>query len=347
MASREKSPTVVDVARHAGLSVTTVSRVLNQSGYFSLETSEKVSEAVKALGYRPNWNARLLKGKPSQLVGLIIPDLSNVFYTSLANAILLRLRGLGYDMMLFVNEEDSQKDLSYLHILQEKHVDGILYAHPVGGDNSDVVKEMVKRGIPVVEVNRQRNRDALDAVLANNVEGVRQIMTYLIELGHRRIAMIGGSSGTTTGTERERGYRSTLMEAGIELDPDLLKIGTFSREYGEEAAEELLSLENPPSAIFGCSNRIMLGVLATINRQKIRVPQEISLAGFDDTEWLSIWNPPITVVDVAVEEMAQTAVNLLHRRMTGKKKEILKPATYYLGTTLVVRESCRRIEESP
>src|SRR4030042_5651740 len=142
---RQKSPTVVDVARHAGLSVTTVSRVLNNSGYYSPQTLEKVEQAVRLLDYRPNLNARSLKGKNTFLVGLIIPDLSNIFYTNLANKILACLRARGYNMMLFTNAEDRIRDLCYLKILEEQHVDGILYTHPTDGSNTSYLHEMTKR----------------------------------------------------------------------------------------------------------------------------------------------------------------------------------------------------------
>jgi LacI family transcriptional regulator len=338
---RQKSPTVVDVARHAGLSVTTVSRVMNNSGYYSPKTLEKVEQAVRLLDYRPNLNARSLKGKSTFLVGLIIPDLSNTFYTNLANTVLACLRARGYNMILFTNEEDPVKDLCYLKILEEQHVDGILYTHPTDGSNTVCLHEMTERGIPIVEVNRQREGGFLDAVLADNLRGVKQAMEYLLQLSHRKIALVSGSSNTITGEERLLGYRTAIEEIGIEVNPDYIKMGSFTREHGEIAAEELLSLKERPTAIFAGNNRIILGVLRTLQRNNVRVPADISLVAFDDTEWLSVWNPPISVVDIAVNEMAQLAVDLLIRRMTAN--ETLKPLTYYLSTNLITRQSCRRL----
>jgi len=128
-----KAPTVVDVARLSGMSVTTVSRVLNKSGYYSNSTLKKVEEVIKELDYRPNRSARRLRGKPLKLIGLIIPDITNVFYTAFANAILIILRQRGYDLLLFTTDEDEEKDLAYLQILEEKQVDGVLYIHPADG----------------------------------------------------------------------------------------------------------------------------------------------------------------------------------------------------------------------
>lgn len=338
---RHKSPTVVDVARHAGLSVTTVSRVLNNSGYYSPETLEKVEAAVRLLDYRPNFYARSLKGKATSLVGLVIPDLSNVFYTSLANTVLSCLRARGYNMILFTNEEDPVKDLCYLKILEEQHVDGILYTHPTDGSNSPYLHEINERGIPIVEVNRQRESGYLDAVLADNLRGVKQAMEYLLQLGHRRIALISGSSNTITGEERLLGYRTAIEELGMEVNPDYVKMGSFTREHGEISADELLSLDEKPTAFFAGNNRIVLGILKTLQRYNLRVAEDVSLVAFDDTEWLSVWNPPISVVDIAVNEMAQLAVDLLVRRMTANGT--LKPLTYYLSTNLIIRQSCKKM----
>ena len=337
---------IVDVAKHAGLSPATVSRVLNRSGYYSFETQQKVEEAVIQLGYSPNWMARGLKGMPSRLIGLIIPDITNVFYTSLANSILTTLRKSNEEMVLCITEEDPKKDLAYLQILEQKRVDGILYTHPEGGNNSDYVRRLAKNGFPIVEVNRQRETGLLEAVLADNYRGVKQVMSYLFGLGHRRIAMISGSVNISTGAERLAGYKNSYSEAGIEVEPDLLKTGSFSREFGEQAALELLDMPNPPTAIFAASNRIALGLLHILGQRKIRIPDDLSVVAFDDTEWMPVWSPPISVVDIAVNEMSQLAVDLLHHRISQAELNP-KPTTYHLGTTLIIRESCKAIKPLP
>jgi DNA-binding LacI/PurR family transcriptional regulator len=338
------SISILDVARRAGLSPTTVSRVLNKKGYFSDDAAHRVEEAVRELDYRPNWWARGLRGQPSKLVGLIIPDISNVFYTSLAASVLSVLRKNGYEMILCVNEESPEKDLIYLQILEERHADGILYAHPSGGSNSVFIHELVGRGMPMVEINRQNEKDLLDAVLADNLRGIQQSMRYLMALGHCRIGLVSGEPSIITGAERVSGYRNALVRAGLPVDLDLLKTGSFSREFGEQAADELLSLQNPPTAIFAGSNRLCLGVLTALSRRNICIPEEISLMAFDDAEWLAAWNPPITAVDIAVGEMAQLAVDLLHRRITGAGAGA-KPVTYHLSTSLIVRKSCKKLVE--
>jgi LacI family transcriptional regulator len=158
--------------------------------------------------------------------------------------------------------------------------------------------------------------------------------------------MISGSVNISTGSERLAGYQSSYSEAGINIEPDLLKIGSFSREYGAQAAIELLDLKNPPTAIFAASNRIALGLLHILSQRKIRIPDDISVVAFDDTEWMPVWSPPITAVDIAINEMSQLAVDLLHHRISQTEPNP-KPTTYHLGTSLIIRESCKAIHPIP
>jgi LacI family transcriptional regulator len=335
--------TVVDVARRAGLSPSTVSRVLNQKGYFSAENAARVHAAVAELGYRRLGGTRAAAGQPSRLVGLIMPDISNVFYTAIAGAVLDDLRALGYELILCVNNEDAALDRDYLEMLQAKGVAGILYTHPAQGSNSTHVRRLAAAGIPVVEINRQREKDMLDAVLPDNFRGVHHAVEYLAELGHRRIGFISGSPQITTGAERLLGYRSAVREFGLDADPDLLKIGSFARQHGEQAMAALLELPAPPTALIAGSNRISMGALMVMGQRGVHIPDDISVVAYNDTEWLTAWNPPITAVDIAIDEMARLAVDLLLRRITGDVAADGKPVTYHLSASLVIRHSCRRL----
>jgi len=334
--------TIKDVARHAGLSPSTVSRALNRSGYVSDEAQRRVDEAIAELGYQPNWMARSLKGKPSLTIGLIIPDIFNVYYTALARAVSATLRTHDYALILCVSNEDPETDLEYLKTLWEKRVDGIIYTHPARGHNSPFVREMANSGVPIVELNRQREKDILDAVLADNIQGAYQMTEYLISMGHRRIGLIVGESNLTTAKNRLVGYRRALDDAGIPIDPDLIRIGTFTRQHGEEGTQELIQVAEPPTVIFAGNNRIVMGTLFALQQLGIRVPDDVSVVAFDDAEWLSVWNPPITAVDIATDEMAQLAVDLLLRRIACPDRDG-KPVSYLLSTFLIERESCREL----
>jgi LacI family transcriptional regulator len=334
--------TIKDVARRAGLSPSTVSRALNKSGYVSADTQLRIEEAVAALGYQPNWMARGLRGKPSRLIGLIIPDISNTFYTAIAQAVSTTLRARNYEIVLCVNDEDPKIDLHYLQIMQQKRVDGILYTHPANGSNGPYLRQLSLGGLPIVELNRQREKDLLDAVLANNYQGAYLMTEYLIGRGHRRIGLILGETTVTTGRDRLEGYRSALRDAGLAVEPRYIATGSFTRGHGMRAACDLLDLPEPPTVIFAGSNRILMGLLAVLHERNLRVPEDISVVVFDDSEWLSIWRPPITAVDIAVDEMAQLAAGLLLRRIENPA-EARKPITYLLSTSLIERASCRRL----
>lgn len=336
--------TIKDVAKHTGLSPSTVSRALNKSGYVSAETQRRVDEAVATLGYQPNLMARSLKGKPLHLIGLIMPELSSLYDNAIAKSIANALYGHNYSLILSISNEDPNIDLSNLKMLQEKRVDGIIYVHPMGGSNSEFIQRLVQQGMPIIELSRRREEVLLEAVLADNVQGAYELTQYLIDLGHRRIGLVLGETDLTTGQNRLAGYRRALADAGLPIDPDLIRIGSFTLQHGEKGARELLQLDQPPSAILAGSSRILMGVLSVLGQQKLAIPNDISVAAFNDTEWLSFWNPPITVVDIAIDEMAELAVDLLLRRIAAPEKKY-KPTTYLLSSSLIKRGSCKNLRD--
>ncbi|MEZ4622777.1 MAG: LacI family DNA-binding transcriptional regulator [Caldilineaceae bacterium] len=333
--------TIKDVANRAGLSPATVSRALNKSGYVSAENVRRVEEAIAELGYQPNWMARGLHGKSSNLIGLIVPEVMSLYDNSVIQVIANGLHHHGYGLLLCLHNEEGEQDLSYLRHLQEKQVSGIIYTHPLSGNNSAFVRQLAEQ-IPVIELNRRRERDTLDAVLADNIQGAYQITQYLLGLGHRRIALIMGEDALTTGQNRLHGYQLALSDTGLAVDPDLVRIGSFSREHGEAATAALLDLDPMPTAILAGSNRILMGVLQVLTKRHVTIPDTISVAAFNDTEWLQIWDPPITTVDTDVAEMARLAVDLLLQRITNPDK-IAKPREYLLGTSLLIRASCQGV----
>lgn len=334
--------TIKDVAKKAGLAQSTVSRALNQSGYVSEDAQRRIDKAIEELGYQPNWMARSLKGQSSRLVGLIVPEVSSLYDNLIIQSVSAMLHENNYGMILCINNEDAEVDLGYLQILQEKRVDGIIYVHPLNGSNSAYVRKLAQQ-IPIIELNRRCEEDLLDGVLADNVQSGSQITNYLIGLGHRRIGLIMGQTDLTTGENRLAGYRHALNDAGIAVDQELIRIGSFTQEHGAAGMRELLQLPERPSAVLAGSNRILMGILKVLGEQNICIPDDMSVAAFNDTEWLSIWTPPITTIDIATEEMAKLSVDLLLRRITSSQKEN-KPRTYLLSTSLIERGSCAMLE---
>lgn len=343
MARKAHTVTINDLARHAKVSPATVSRVINSSGYVSTATRSRVEQAIAELGYRPDARARSLRGMPSGLVALLIPDILNVFYTSLSQIIEDRLRQAGYTMLLGITKDDSELYGNYLNQFWELKVDGIIFVPPPdAGKCVGTLKDMVDRGMPVVEVNRRQTEQCLDSVQADNFQGAKLGTEYLVSLGHQRIALIVGSPDTSTGRDRLEGYRWVMTNAGLAIDPAWIKVGEFSKAYGMAATSELISLAPRPTAIFTTSNRLLMGAMTVLVEHQIRVPDDMSILSFDDSEWLSFWQPPITAVDVAVGEMGTLAVELLMRWITSNHRPDT-PRTYSLSTSLIERRSCARL----
>jgi LacI family transcriptional regulator len=221
-------------------------------------------------------------------------------------------------------------------------VDGILYTHPANGSNGSYLRQLALGGLPMVEINRQREKDLLDAVLANNYQGAYMMTEHLIRRGHQRIGLILGETSIITGRDRLEGYRNALKDAGLPGESCFVRTGSFTRSHGEKATHELLDLPEPPTVIFAANNRILMGVLAVLDGRGLRVPGDMSVVAFDNMEWLSIWQPPITCVDVAVDEMARLATDLLLQRIESPS-EPRKPVTYQLSTSLIERASCQAL----
>ena len=234
-----------------------------------------------------------------------------------------RLRAHSYEPVLCVNNEDPLVDLHYLQILQQKRVDGILYAHPARGTNRPMVEELVRSGMPVVEINRQHAPDLLDAAVADNYLGGYQMTEYLARIWViTRIGLILGESELVTGNRRLAGYRRAHEDAGVPVDTQLIRIGSFTREHGEQSHARALALAERPTAIFAGSNRILMGCLAVLGRNEPRCSATTSRSAPSTTrEWLSVWRPPITAVDVAIDEISQLAVDLLLRRIADPAAE--------------------------
>lgn len=339
MSKKPYKITIRDLAAHANVSPATVSRVINNSGYVSQETRKRVEAASKQLGFRPDARARGLRGMPSGLIALVIPSILNVFYTTLAESIENQLKQRGYTMLLGITRDEPDLYHNYLNQFWELKVDGIICVPPPNAKCLSTVQAMVEQGMPMVEVNRRHEECILDAVLADNFQGAKLGTKYLIDLGHQRIALIVGSLDTSTGKNRLEGYQWTMNDAGLDIDPRLVKTGEFTKEYGIQATEELLRVSPPPTAIFATSNRLLIGAMTVLTEHHIRVPDDISVLSFDDSEWLSFWQPPITAVDIALNEMGALVVELIMRRIASSEWPDT-PRTYSLSTALIERQSC-------
>ena len=344
-------PTISDVARRAGVSTVTVSRVLNRERNVNSLTRERVERAIADLGYVPNVVARSLRSKRTHSLALVLPDVTNAFWTTIARGVEDAAHSVGYSVFLCNTDEDPAKQQLYMQVIASRRVDGVIIA-PCDDDAAHL-SELRQRSVPTVIMDRRIEGWEVDSVWGDSISGARALIRHLIKVGHRRIAIITGPSHASTADDRVAGYRMALAEAGIPFDPRLLKRGEFRAASGEHLTYQLLDESGPReggaargaarggalTAIFAANNLIALGVLDALEKRGLRVPQDLALVSFDDLPEASRLFPFLTVVAQPAYEMGTHAAQLLLSRLNGDTS----PARHVvLPTRLVLRHSCGR-----
>jgi len=331
---RRKSVTIKEVAKLAGVSTTTVSYVINKSRFVSEQTRAKVLKAIEELDYRPNIVARSLRERKTGTVGLIICDLRNPFFSEVLQGIETYLGKKKYSLIVTNTDYDNDKERESIDMFYSKQVDGVIV---VPGENTNKhVKFLTERNIPVVLLDRKLQNLNVDVVLVNNIEGSKQLTEHLMSLGHKRIGVIAGPLNSTTGKERLEGYLKALKAHSMPEDNDLIKIGDFKKQSGYLLTLELISLAVPPTVIFACNNLLGLGVMQALKEKKIRIPEEIGLAIFDDLPWFNYVSPSLTGVAQPSFQLGETAGRLLFEQMRKRRK---KPKEVVLDVQLKIRQS--------
>jgi len=328
--------TIGDVADLAGVSNSTVSRVLNNKEYVKESTRNKVYDAVEKLGYKPSRVARSLRVNSSQIIGLIISDIQNPFFTSLVRAVEDVAYANNHAIILSNTDEDPQREQLNVDLMISERVAGVIMT-PSSEINCPVQK-LLKLDIPVVCVDRQVTDCETDTVVSNNVASSFELISYLIELGHRRIGAVLAPSNITTGRERLEGYKKAHHESGIYLDTNLIKQDDPKRRIGYDLANKLLDLKDPPTAIFAGNNLLALGTFQAINERGLKIPEDISLVSFDNREWTQLVSPKITVVSQPTYEMGKKAAELVLSRINNSDSEITKIT---LESKLLFRDSVK------
>jgi LacI family transcriptional regulator len=335
--SRRKRTGLKEVAEAAGTSIATASRVLNNTGYIAEETRARVMQAAAALNYSPNLRAKGLRQQRSHFIGLLLPNLLNAYYTTLADAISQLLAGRDYQILLASTRDDPAIQETTLHQLAGSDVAGLIW---VPAETDRKLLEFIEgQQIPTVAIVRKIENNGLDTIVFEDFDGSQAATQHLITLGHRRIAYIGGDVKYTSNLDRWQGYQKAIRDAGLLVDESLIKLGTLRSSWGAVAAEELLHLDQPPSAIFVASNAIMSGVMRVLQQNRVQVPEDISLICFDDLDWFSFSNPPISAVATSYQRLAEAAVELLLRRIESETGNGRPPVEIRIGYELVIRRS--------
>jgi DNA-binding LacI/PurR family transcriptional regulator len=325
-----------EVAQRAGVSIATVSRVLNNSSSVNESTRLKILKAIKDLKYQPSRVAKRLRSKSvsSNLLGVLIPDIQNPFYVDVLRGIEDIAYKNNYAIIMCNYGQDEKKEIMYLDILQSEAIDGLIAA-PVS-ENDQRLKSIIKDGLPVVCVDRGLSEINVDIVCVNNEEGAFVAVNHLVKSGYKRIAYISGLSSIPSSRMREKGYRRALEDNHLFI-PELIKYGDSSYNCGVTLCAELLDMPNPPDALFTGNNLITLGALETIHKRKKQIPKEIAILGFDDMFWSSSLNPPLTAVRQPAYEIGKRAGELLIQRITDPQRPCIQMT---LNAELMIRSSC-------
>ncbi len=331
MSLQPPRPTMSDVAVEAGVSLKTVSRVVNGESGVRPETAAAVNEAIAQLGFRRNYIARALRpGQRSHMLGLVIEDVSNPFYSAIFRGVEEVARSAGYLVITASSDEDPEREQALVHLFCERRVEGLIVV-PAGDDHRYVLPE-VRAGTGIVFVDRPPRLIDADAVLLDNVGGARSAVRHLLGLGHRRIAMLGDEARIFTAGERLRGYHEELSAAGLGFDPALIHLGAHDADAAEAATREFMALADPPTAIFTANNRITVGAIRVLWQNGFRT----ALVGFDDLELAESLAVPATVVAYDAAELGREAARLLLLRLAG---DTGPPRRVVLPTWLVERGS--------
>ena len=325
--------TLRDVAREAGVSIKTVSRVVNREKEVNPSTSARVDEVLSRLGYQPNELARGLRGGRSRTIGLMIADISNPFYSSCAKAVEEVARAHGYAVMLCASSEDPEIERSYVEVLNRRRVDGLLLVP--AADGHEYLAAQQAAGTPVVALDRPIEGLETDLVLVENRVGTREVIDHLIGHGHQRIAFVGDKEHVYTTRKRLEGYGETLKQAGLE---EVYRLGAGDIAAAKKATQELVRSPGCPTAFFAANNLIAVGVLSALEQAGLRVPEDIAFAAFDDFDLAAVLHPRLTLVRQPADELGRKAAELLFDRLEGL--EPASPRRFVLPTELVIRESC-------
>lgn len=330
--------TIQDVATHAGVAPITVSRVLNHSGYVSEATRQRVEAAAAELDYVPNLLARGLRSNRTNTLALVLTDITNPFWTTVARGVEDAARARGFSVILCNTDENEAKQAQYVDVLIRKRMDGFLLA-PARSTPDPIHKIQKQANAPVVVLDRRIAGAEVDLVCGDSYGGSYALTRYLLDLGHRQIGVLSGPQTVSTAAERVAGYVAALQETGVELCSELIQYGEYTVESGYAMMRQLLCAASQPTAIFATNNFIAIGALQQLREAGLRVPADISLVGFDDLPMSWNTEPFLTVAVQPAYEIGQQAANLLIDRIT--QQDTSEPREIILPAELVIRQSCR------
>ena len=329
-----KSITIQDVAKAAGVSVSTVSRVLNNKTDVSIETYDKVQGVIDELGYASSLAARGMRSRRTNVIGLIMPDVSSPYCTEVMRGVNRAIASLDYDLIIYTNGDvkkygTADQERKYVNLLNGGIADGVIVVTPVATSFST--------NAPVVAIDPNNESPECMGIIATNRDGVLNAMEYLIGLGHRRIGFISGRLDLVSGCQRLQGYKDGLQVAEIAYDEELVQIGDYTSETADACTRKLLALKERPTAIFASNDMTAIGVYQAARDLGVRIPEELSVLGFDNLPESNYLNPALSTIDQFVAEMGVLAIEMIVKLVNG---ENLQYNLHKIPTQIVLRDSC-------
>ncbi|MBZ4020661.1 LacI family DNA-binding transcriptional regulator [Streptomyces purpurogeneiscleroticus] len=327
--------TMADVARRAGVSVSTVSHVINGTRFVKEETRDQVHAAMRESGYIPNTIARSLVTSSTKTLGLAVSAVTNFHFADMVSAIDATARAAGYTLLIADTHDDPAEELRVVQNLHQRRVDGLLLATAAGARGA-ALRYLTDTGLPTVLIDRCAS-PAFDQIGTANVESTARLVDHLADLGHTRIGMVAGRRGIRTSSERVRGWQRGMKRQGLDPAKELVVPGHSHAYMAQQVTERLLRGKDAPTALVVGNNHMTLGVLRALSRLGLKAPQDVALSVFDDFEWADLLQPQLTAIAQPVEEIGAKSVRMLIDRLAdpdGAKRTVL------LEPTLVHRTSC-------
>ncbi|OJF76084.1 MAG: hypothetical protein BKP49_07985 [Treponema sp. CETP13] len=327
--------TLKDVAQLAGVSIATVSHVINKTRFVSDSLKEKVNKAMEELDYQPNMMARALKMGFQKTIGVIVPDCTNPFFAEISRSLDQYCFSKGYNIILCNTNNNIEQQASYTNMLISKKVDGVIF---ISSDNTDDdISKLLKYSIPIVIADRTNRHYNIDNIVVNNEKGGYEATKYLLKRGFTKIGCISGPAFISSSSQRVLGYKKALKEAGIKINEDFISVGDFHFAGGISGAYKFLKLSNRPEAVFATNDMMALGFINTLSNEGLEVPRDISVIGYDDIQLAKFISPKLTTISQPLEELAKIATDLLLDKINNKT---ISAKLITLDPVLIERDSC-------
>jgi len=339
-----KQITLNNIADQVGVSVTTVSRVLTgqaEKYRISDQTRAHVQESARELGYLPDELARSLRTRRTNTIGLVIPDISNPFFSTIARNIEIQARKIGSSIILSDSQEDTQLEIESIRLLQSRKVDGLLIC-PVGEEYNHLIS-LKASGLPLVIIDRYFPELDCAYVVSDNYQGALEAVSYFFNMNHRSVAFLQGRVNTSVNDDRIRGYRDAHKQFGLAVDESLIVGDSFGKRNGYIGTKILLTKNPRPTAIFAASNLISLGAMTAIQEEGLKIPDDVSIISFDDQPYSEYLATPMTTVSQQTSEAGEIAFKLLQTQIKQEGSHSIEGIV--LPTELVFRESVRKLDQ--